>query len=109
MLLCLCVRLPLLPLLIGWVCRYSGVTINYLGGGMDQAVAQYVRQGWAVESRTDTQAVLTRKPRIGWFWNILLTLLTGGLWLIVVVFKLINRKVERRVLTVDQSGNLIKV
>ena len=74
---------------------------------MDQAVAQYVSKGWAVESRTDTQAVLTRKPRIGWFWNILLTVLTGGLWLIVVVSKLINRKVERRVLTVDESGQLV--
>ncbi len=76
---------------------------------MDQAVARYVRNGWAVESRTDTQAVLTRKPKIGWFWNILLSVLTGGLWLIVVVFKLINRKVERKVITVDAVGNLIKV
>lgn len=76
---------------------------------MDQAVAQYVRQGWAVESRTETQAVLTRKPKIGWFFNILLSVLTGGLWLIVVFFKLINRKIERKVLTVDSAGNLIKV
>lgn len=74
---------------------------------MDQAVAQHVSKGWSVESRTDTQAVLTRKPKIGWFWNIVLTVLTGGIWLVVVVFKLINRKVERRVLTVDQSGRLI--
>jgi hypothetical protein len=74
---------------------------------MDQAVAQYVSKGWAVESRTATQVVLTKKSRIGWFWNIVLSVLTGGLWLIVVVFKLINRKVERRVLTADTAGNLI--
>jgi len=76
---------------------------------MDQAVAQYVRQGWAVESRTETQAIMTRKARIGWFWNIVLSVLTGGIWLLVVLYKVINRKVERKVLTVDAAGNLIKV
>jgi hypothetical protein len=75
---------------------------------LDQAVAQYVNNGWAVESRTDTQAVLTRKQRLGWFWNILLSVFTGGLWLIVVFFKLVNRKVERKVITVDAAGNLIR-
>jgi hypothetical protein len=66
---------------------------------LDQAVAQNVGKGWAIESRTETQVVLTRKARIGWFWNILLSVITGGLWLIVVFFKLVNRKVERKVLT----------
>lgn len=66
---------------------------------LDQKVAEYVAKGWAVESRTDTQAVMAKKKRIGWLWNILLTVLTGGLWLIVVFFKLVNRKVERVVLT----------
>lgn len=75
---------------------------------LDQAVAQYVNDGWTIESRTDTQAVMTRKARIGWFWNILLSVLTGGLWLIVVFFKLVNRKVERRVLTADAAGNLVR-
>lgn len=74
---------------------------------LDQAVAEYVRDGWAVESRTDTQAVVSKKQRIGWFWNIVLSVLTGGIWLIVVVFKLVNRKVVRKVITVDAAGNLV--
>lgn len=73
---------------------------------LDQAVAKYVGQGWAIESRTETQAVLTKKSRIGWFWNIVLSVLTGGLWLIVVIYKLVNRKVERKVLTADAMGNV---
>ena len=73
---------------------------------LDQAVAKYVGQGWAIESRTETQAVLTRKPKLGWFWNILLTVVTGGLWLIVEFFKLVNRKVERKVLTADATGSV---
>lgn len=66
---------------------------------LDQKVAEYVRRGYSVESRTDTQAVVSKKKRIGWLLNTVLTVLTGGLWLIVVVYKLINRKVERVVLS----------
>ena len=66
---------------------------------MDQIVAEHVNKGWAIESRTETQAVVTKKSRIGWFWIITLTVLTGGLWLIVVLYKVINRKVDRKVLT----------
>ena len=66
---------------------------------LDAAVAQHVNNGWSVESRTETQAVVTKRTRIGWFINTVLTLLTGGLWLLVVLYKVINRKVERKVLT----------
>lgn len=66
---------------------------------LDQKVAEYVAKGYAVESRTESQSVMTKKKNIGWMWNILLTVLTGGLWLIVVFFKLVNRKTERVVLT----------
>ena len=74
---------------------------------LDQAVAGYVAKGWAVESRTDTQAVLTKRSKIGWFWNIVLSILTGGLWLLVVLYKVLNRKTERKVITVDPSGKLV--
>ena len=74
---------------------------------VDQAVAKYVSEGWAVESRTDSQVVLSKRARIGWFWNIVLSLLTGGLWLLVVLFKVLNRKTERVVLTLDPSGRVI--
>lgn len=66
---------------------------------LDQAVAEHVKKGWAVESRTDSQAVVTRRARIGWFLNTVLSVLTGGLWLIVVLYKVINRKVERKVIS----------
>jgi hypothetical protein len=66
---------------------------------LDQKVAEYVAKGWAVESRTETQAVVSKKAHIGWFWNIVLSVLTGGLWLLVVLYKVINRKTQRVVLT----------
>lgn len=66
---------------------------------LDAAVAQHVNNGWAVESRTETQAVVTKRSKIGFFWNLVLSILTGGLWLLVVLYKVLNRKVERKVLT----------
>lgn len=65
---------------------------------LDQKVADYVGKGWAVESRSETQAVMTKRSKIGWFWNVVLSVLTGGLWLLVVLYKVINRKTERVVL-----------
>jgi hypothetical protein len=67
-------------------------------------ISNYVANGWTVESQTDFQAVLVKPHRIGWFWNILLSVVTGGLWLIVVAYRLINRKKERLVLTADEFG-----
>ena len=66
---------------------------------LDQKVAEYVAKGYSVESRSDTQAVVSRKKRIGLVSNTLLTILTGGIWLVVVAYKVINRKVDRVVLT----------
>lgn len=73
---------------------------------LDLAVASAVAEGYSVESLRDSQAILSRKAPIGWFWNSALTLLTGGLWLIVVFFRIVNRKTERVVLTVDASGRV---
>ena len=75
---------------------------------MNAAVASYASDGWTVSSVTGTQAILQRKRKIGWFWNIVLTVVTGGLWLIVVIVKVVNRKIETVTLTVDQSGRVNK-
>lgn len=69
-------------------------------------VAKLARDGWTVSSVTPGQAVLQRRKRIGWFWNIILTLLTAGLWLIVVIVKLVNRKTLTKIVTVDAYGNV---
>ncbi|MFW2513999.1 hypothetical protein ACNI3K_09495 [Demequina sp. SO4-13] len=71
---------------------------------MDKEVAGYVRRGYGIESRTRSQVVLVRTRRVGWFWNSILVLLTGGLWLIYVIYRLANRKVDRIVLTSAGRG-----
>ena len=73
---------------------------------LNAEVARLAAQGWTVGSVSAGQGILQRKKRIGWFWNTVLTLLTGGLWLIVVIVRVVNRKIETRVVTVDAYGTV---
>jgi hypothetical protein len=69
-------------------------------------VARYVQRGWTVQTFTGGQAVLSKNKRIGWFWNLVLIILTGGLWLIYVAYRALNRKKLTTVITVDASGRV---
>jgi hypothetical protein len=69
-------------------------------------VARWAQDGWTVSHVGGSQAVLQRQKRIGWFWNLILTIITGGLWLIVVIVRVVNRKIETKVLTVDAYGTV---
>ena len=71
---------------------------------LNAEVARWAAQGWTVSSVSGNQAIVQRKKRIGWFWNLILTLITAGLWLIVVIIRVVNRKIETRVITVDEYG-----
>jgi hypothetical protein len=69
-------------------------------------VAKYAKRGWTVETVSGGQAVLSKNKRIGWFWNLILVILTGGLWLIYVIYRALNRKKLTAIITVDQYGNV---
>lgn len=73
---------------------------------LQNEIARASADGWTVTSVTGNQAILQRKKRIGWFWNIVLTFLTAGLWLIVVIVKVVNRKTQTQIITVDVAGNV---
>lgn len=73
---------------------------------LNAEVARYANQGWEVSSVSAGQGVLQRKKRIGWFWNLILTILTGGLWLIVIIIRVVNRKIETRIVRVDAYGRV---
>ena len=73
---------------------------------LNSEVANYSRQGWTVETAAAGQAVLSKNKRIGWFWNLILVILTGGLWLIYIVYRALNRKKLTTILTVDQYGRV---
>jgi hypothetical protein len=73
---------------------------------LDRAVTRYVQHGYTVRSNTGRQAVVTKRQRVSVLLNLLLALLTGGLWLIVLALRLLNWPTDRVVLTVEDSGEL---
>ena len=75
---------------------------------LNREVARLVSMGWAAESVTQTQAVLFKARRIGWFWNLIFTLVTGGFWAIIWIIRILVNKGKRIVLFVDEFGNIEK-
>ena len=73
---------------------------------LNTEVAKHVSRGYHVQSVSQGQAVLSKNKRMGWFWNTVLTLLTGGLWLIYVIYRALNRKAETVIVTVDVCGKV---
>lgn len=80
-----------------------------MSDALNAEVARLARDGWTVSSVTDGQAIVQRKARLNWILHVLLSVLTGGLWLIVVAVLVINRRVESRVVTVDQVTGKVLV
>jgi hypothetical protein len=73
------------------------------------AVTQWAANGWTVNFVNAHQAVLKRIRRMGWFWNTVAVLLTGGLWLIYVIYRALNRLTDTAVLAVDEFGNIRRI
>lgn len=71
---------------------------------LNAEVAKCAQRGWTVQTVNAGQAVLSKTRRMGWFWNLLLVLVTGGLWLIYVIYRALNRKVDTLIITVDEQG-----
>ncbi|QOI66969.1 membrane protein [Microbacterium phage GardenState] len=83
------------------------VTVDARRSALTKALGKYRSQGYAIELSGDgLQATLTRKAKLGTFWNVALSILTGGLWLIVIAIRLANRKTESVVLYVDELGKV---
>lgn len=74
---------------------------------LDRAVETYARHGYTVRSRSAFRAVVARRQRVQVPLNLLLVILTGGLWLIVLALRLLNWPLDSVVLVVDEHGTLI--
>jgi hypothetical protein len=73
---------------------------------LDYAVARHVQVGWAVESRTETMAVLVSGGSVNHVLHLLLTLLTCGFWA-VVWFAMAVMSGQRRVtLVLNHDGTI---
>ena len=100
----------------GWADRFEGGRVVTEEPGtmsdaeqrvvLDRVVAKYVQHGYSVQSNTGRQAVVTRRQRVQVGLNLALTVLTGGIWLLVLAIRLLNWPTDRVVLTIDRHGVL---
>jgi hypothetical protein len=74
---------------------------------LDRAVTTYVGHGYRVESNTGVQAVITKRQRVNVLLNVALVVVTGGVWLVFLALRLLNWPVDRVVLTVQPTGELV--
>lgn len=74
---------------------------------LDREIAKASREGWTTTTVTPgTQAILQRKKRVAWFWVTVLSILTIGIFLIIVLLRIVNRKMETLIITVDENGKV---
>ena len=73
---------------------------------LNYEVGRFALEGWTVSSVAGSQAVLQRKKRIGFWGNLFLTFFTWGLWMIVVLLRILNRRIESLILT---NGNAMEI
>jgi hypothetical protein len=57
----------------------------------NENLSRYLKSGYVIESENDEIAILVKRRKVGVFWNLVLTLITGGFWLLVWIPRLIFR------------------
>jgi hypothetical protein len=75
---------------------------------LDRTLQQYGAQGWRIETRSDFQATIAKGKEISHVLHLFLTLLTVGIWLIFWLGLGVAGGVKRRMITVDEYGNVVE-
>ena len=73
---------------------------------LDAEVAEWIREGWRVESRSDFQSVMVSGKPVNHLLHLVLSILTGGLWLLVWIVLVLTGGENRELLQVDGFGGL---
>lgn len=75
---------------------------------LDHEVTKYVRKGFRVQSRTDTEAQLVKPKKFSFLWAALWFLMLG-IGLIVYLLYYAAKKDEQVYLQVDQRGKVKRI
>jgi hypothetical protein len=69
-------------------------------------VSALAREGWQVESHFGDTVILSRTKKIGFWLHLLLAIVTGGLSLIYVIYRVINRQRESKTIQLTANGEI---
>jgi hypothetical protein len=75
---------------------------------LDAELASHVRVGWAVESRSDTMAVVVSSSTPNHVLQLLLTLITCRFWAVVWIFIALTSRTNRIALVVNPDGTVTR-
>lgn len=73
---------------------------------LDAEVADWIREGWRVESRSDFQAVMVSGKSVNHLLHLVLALVTAGLWLFVWLVLVLTGGEDRELLQVNAFGEI---
>ncbi len=57
----------------------------------NEILSSYLKKGFTVQSDNDEAVILVKRRKVGIFWNLVFTFLTGGAWLLIWIPRLIFR------------------
>ncbi|MFN8187423.1 MAG: hypothetical protein U0R69_10130 [Gaiellales bacterium] len=75
---------------------------------LDRSLQLHGAQGWRIETRSDFQATIAKGKEVSHLLHLFLTLITLGIWLIFWLGLGVLGGVKRRMITVDEYGNVVE-
>lgn len=73
---------------------------------LDAEVAEWIREGWRVESRSSFQAVMVSGRRVNHLLHLVISLVTVGLWIFIWIVLVLTGGENRELLLVDAYGQI---
>lgn len=75
---------------------------------LDRSIQMYGARGWRIETRSDFQATIAKGKEISHVLHFFLSVFTLGIWLLLWLVLGIVGGVKRRMITVDEFGNVVE-
>ena len=73
---------------------------------LDAEVAEWIREGWRVESRSSFQAIMVSGRRVNHLLHLVISLVTAGLWIFIWIVLVLTGGENRELLLVDAYGQI---
>ncbi len=74
---------------------------------LERSLQVYSAQGWRIEARSEFQATVAKPTADRYGLNAFLTIITFGLWKVILVRKGGRSGVKRHTITVDELGSIV--
>lgn len=83
------------------------VTSEQRRANLDASLQRFGASGWRIENRSDYQATIAKGKDIRHGLHLFLTIITG-VWFIVWIGVYLRDRLQRRLVTVDEYGNVVE-